>query len=402
MFIRRLAHMCRAFMRKDDGNFAMLAATLIPLTFAAGSFAIDFANIMSMKTRLQAAVDGAALATSSQLAEKKLSQADAKKYAEEFFKGMITEDSKAFSGYAATPTATITPIANGTSTIWKVEVRSVGSQQLTPLAQMVGKSKIDVTVSGVSQASAESGNPMSMFLVLDHSGSMGESSGQKKGEPQYCWDWWRRVYYDCTPTSTKLEVLKSAVGDLVSRIKQSDPDNKYARMGAVAYNDKTEDKDKLTADWNKDRVTTFANALVHGGGTTSTTAMQWAKDKILSTTEDNQHLSKHGSKDHEKFIVFMTDGYNTGYTRDRWGNITSEYQDTIADRDTKAACTAAKDKGVIIYSVAFQAPEAGKPLLQDCASSPAHYYDAKSADALIAAFKAIGEKATKANNRLTM
>jgi Flp pilus assembly protein TadG/uncharacterized protein YegL len=401
MFIRRLAHMCRAFMRKDDGNFAMLAATLIPLTFAAGSFAIDFANIMSMKTRLQAAVDGAALATSSQLANKTITQQEARDYAINYFNGMVDEESSAFTDFSAAPDATITPIPNGPSTIWKVEVKTVGTQQLTPLAKMVGQNKINVTVTGVSQATTEATYPVSMYLVLDHSGSMTRDSGQTTTVevPKYCWDWWRGLYQCGTKTEqralSKMDVLKKAVADLVADIKESDPGNKYARMGAVAYNDKTTTYDKLQADWNKDRVVTFTNALEAKDGTNSMDAMAWANDRLVgvSSPENSAHHYMNGSSHPEKFIVFMTDGQNeTG----------SASQDDYVDKKTKESCNDAKNKGVTIFSVAFQAPDRGKKLLQACASNASYYYDANSADELIAAFKEIGEKATSRSNRLTM
>jgi len=69
----------------------MLAALLLPVCFAAGSLAIDFSNAVSMKTRLQNAADGAALATASQLAAKK-GVLEAKAYSENFFNGLIANE----------------------------------------------------------------------------------------------------------------------------------------------------------------------------------------------------------------------------------------------------------------------------------------------------------------------
>jgi hypothetical protein len=39
-------------------------------------------------------------------------------------------------------------------------------------------------------------------------------------------------------------------------------------------------------------------------------------------------------------------------------------------------CDAAKAKGILVYSVAFEADDDGKAQLQSCASSIAHYFDA--------------------------
>lgn len=413
MFIRRLAHTCRSFVHNKDANFAMLAATLIPLTFAAGSFAVDFANVISMKTRLQDAADGAALATSSQLANKTITEAEAKEYAEDFFRGMVAESTGTFSNASATPVATITPIPNGPSTIWKVEVKIAGVQKLTPMARMVGQNTVNINVSSVSQATTEATYPVSMYLVLDHSGSMGWDSGQTGPVEvtKYCIEYEIKYYFGypyrvevkvpCGTTTeqrklSKMDVLKAAVEDLVADIKESDPEDKYARLGAVAYNNQTRDpEDMLQADWDKDRVVTFTNGLEAKNGTNSMAAMAWAYDRIAGDTspEQSAHMSKNGSNDPEKFIVFMTDGQNE--TGQAW-------KDDYVDRETKASCNDAKSEGVTIFSVAFQAPQRGKELLQACSSGTGFYYDANSADELIAAFKEIGEKATNRSNRLTM
>ena len=46
------------------------------------------------------------------------------------------------------------------------------------------------------------------------------------------------------------------------------------------------------------------------------------------------------------------------------------------DQRTKHVCDAAKDEGVIVYSVGFEAPSDGRRVLKGCASSDSHYYDA--------------------------
>ncbi|UWQ36252.1 hypothetical protein K3552_12050 [Leisingera aquaemixtae] len=45
------------------------------------------------------------------------------------------------------------------------------------------------------------------------------------------------------------------------------------------------------------------------------------------------------------------------------------------DQHTKTICDITKDQGVIVYSVGFEAPTAGIRVLEDCASSPAHFFD---------------------------
>ena len=42
---------------------------------------------------------------------------------------------------------------------------------------------------------------------------------------------------------------------------------------------------------------------------------------------------------------------------------------------TRSICQAAKDQGIIVYTIGFEAPSDGVAVLQDCASSPAHFFD---------------------------
>lgn len=51
-------------------------------------------------------------------------------------------------------------------------------------------------------------------------------------------------------------------------------------------------------------------------------------------------------------------------------------------------CETARDNGIVIYTVAFEAPWQGQVSLQDCASSPSHYFDVSGTD-ITKAFAAI-------------
>lgn len=50
------------------------------------------------------------------------------------------------------------------------------------------------------------------------------------------------------------------------------------------------------------------------------------------------------------------------------------------DQRTKHVCKAAKDQGVIVFSVSVNAPANGQKVLENCASSASHYYDASAPD----------------------
>jgi hypothetical protein len=42
---------------------------------------------------------------------------------------------------------------------------------------------------------------------------------------------------------------------------------------------------------------------------------------------------------------------------------------------TQAICTAAKEAGIIVFTIGFEAPYGGQEVLRQCASSDSHYYD---------------------------
>lgn len=61
---------------------------------------------------------------------------------------------------------------------------------------------------------------------------------------------------------------------------------------------------------------------------------------------------------------------------------------TQANARLSDICAAARNEGIIIYTVAFEAPSGGQAALQDCASSSSHYFDVAGTD-ISSAFSAI-------------
>ncbi|MEM5493874.1 TadE/TadG family type IV pilus assembly protein [Hoeflea sp. AS16] len=350
-------------LRNKNGNFAMLAGLTIPVVFIAGSLAVDTTNAMSMKVRLQNAVDSAALATSTRLAqEEDLSLEDAKAFAVTFLQGQVEEDMPVFTDMSVKPTVEITTAEDNGATIWRVAISMTGTQALTPMARLMGKDSISVGVLGKSEsASGTTQGAFSMALVLDRSGSMDwKLDGQRK-----------------------IDVLKSAVDGLLTQIETADPSRTYVRIGASSYSTYMTGSQKLT--WKPSKTRDFVNALPASGGTDSTQAFSWAFDSVSATKELNKHMDKNGQEP-VRYIVFMTDGDN---------NYSS------ADSSTKILCDKAKGEGVQVYTVAFAAPTRGKELLSYCATSSAHFFDARSSVDLVAAFKSIGEQASQVASRLT-
>jgi Flp pilus assembly protein TadG len=74
---------------------------------------------------------------------------------------------------------------------------------------------------------------------------------------------------------------------------------------------------------------------------------------------------------------------------------TSTWEDTFRswnyyNKDTRLQqiCTAAKSQNIVIYGIGFEAPDAGRTQVRNCASSSAHYFDASGLE-ISSAFRAI-------------
>lgn len=61
---------------------------------------------------------------------------------------------------------------------------------------------------------------------------------------------------------------------------------------------------------------------------------------------------------------------------------------TTMDSQLQQVCEAARDQDVILYGIAFEAPENGRSQIQQCASSPAHYFNAQGLE-IRTAFRSI-------------
>ena len=399
-------------MLKDrGGNFGMMAAVAAPLLLAAGGVSIDMANMLMTKNQLQDATDAAALAAASALvSDEQPSIEAAKEIARKFLRTQIggtttpgtpaESDDGAPSG-ATSPAPTwddvntlevnITETPNGAKgKIFQVTVVNKHVIEFNAMTQLLGTDSIELEASSTAQSATESKNALSMYLVLDRSGSMAWKTNTinaaKTSCPNYTEaNWSRYPYLKATSPCyvAKIDALKTAVSDLLAQLLVADPDQVYVRTAAISYNSAQDTAGTLA--WGTSGAAAYVNALVATGGTASASAFKTAYQKVIAETENTAHAARNGQVP-TKYIVFMTDGENN-YAND----------DTV----TKQWCDTAKANKVEIYSVAFMAPQRGQDLLKYCASTTSHYFEAEETADLLAAFKAIGERASAVVSRLT-
>lgn len=405
-----------AMLRDRGGNFGMMTALIAPLLLAVGGVSVDVANMLMTKNQLQDATDAAALAAASALvSDARPDIEEAKAIARKFLKTQTAvasatdtpgEEQQVASrqaggeGSAAaapqwddvnTTEINIAETANGAKgKTFQVTVANKHRLQFNAMTRLLGQESIEIETQSIAESATESKNALSMYLVLDRSGSMAWKTNTVNTAKAKCQNYteanWSK-FPDLKATSpcyvTKVDALKAAVGDLLAQLVTADPESIYVRTGAVSYNSAQDMASSLS--WGTNGAASYVNALVATGGTASGSAFKTAYQKVTALTEDSAHGAKNGQVP-TKYIVFMTDGENN-YAND----------DTV----TKQWCDTAKASKVQIYSVAFMAPDRGQKLLKYCASSSSHYFEADEASDLVAAFKAIGERAAALASRLT-
>ncbi|MBY5902618.1 VWA domain-containing protein [Rhizobium leguminosarum] len=400
----------RRMLGDRGGNFGIMTAILLPVLFGAAGMAIQVGDMLLSKQQLQEAADSAALATATALANGTISTAAAETFARNFVAGQMANYLQSGTDIKNTTSVGVQTKTSGKSTSYEVTVSPSYDLAVNPLMQAVGfstqhLSTSSTTIGGHSQTQGS----ISMFLALDKSGSMGDPTATVNADDPtetFTYDcnlhynsknnkW---VYDKCTGSRanyyTKIEALKIAAGNLFGQITSADPNAEYARIGAVSYDINQYTPSSLA--WGTAAVSSYVNALQSGGGTNSSGAVSTAytsltaKNAAGNDAEDAIHKQKTGQVP-KKYIVFMTDGDNNDDSRG------GRSYDTL----TKSTCDTAKSKGIEIYTIAFMAPEGGQALLHYCASDDAHYFQAEKMEDLLAAFKAIGAKASAQLTRLT-
>jgi len=368
--------------------------------------AIDLTNIVLTRANLQDAADSAALAASSALSNDKKTVAEAKAIALEFYKTQMVNNQINATDAAAGFSIDIQETALvGTAKSFKITTSGDYTVQLNALTRLLGQTSSKVSAKSLAESATGAKSAISMFLVLDRSGSMSFKTDDIASNILPCQNWtddnWGKNPPAVTPCYIrKVAALKTAVAGLTNTLSKADPDLKYVRTGAISYNGKTQTESSLA--WGTLGALAYVNAFPDptSGGTDSHTAFATAVQKLLLVTsgkdnENDLHQKKNGLTP-TKYIVFMTDGENTSYD-----TVASPSGANRADTETLASCKAAKDAGIRVYTVAFMAPTRGQTLLSACATTTANYYAANDRQGLIKAFDDIGKEAAAVVSRLT-
>jgi len=397
-----IARAFKTLLTDKRGNFAILTALGLPLLFGAAGAGMEATRVMQVRNDMQTALDSATLAAATHARLDEGSKSDAayadevKKFIKEHMDGEVDKDDKKDKAEIEA-TASRNDTNKGTS--FKISGSVSRQVPLNPLIGFIGVDTVTISVSSTAESSFSKGAALSLYLVLDRSGSMSFVTDTVDKSMKYCDNYteksWPKVASTTPCYVKKMASLKAAVSYLVDTLNKADPsykekahpESELIRTGAVAYNSETFPAQKL--DWGTSAAKNYVDAIatVPKGGTNAYPSLTIAFDALKSANpnERSQHDSK-GNKMFERYILLMTDG---------------EMSSSTIDGQVRSICSSIKADGIKIFTVAFMAPDKGKSLLKYCASSPDNYFEPDNMEEIVSAFGEIARKAASVPTRLT-
>ncbi|MCF6322061.1 MAG: VWA domain-containing protein [Rhizobiaceae bacterium] len=352
MKIRKLRNLLSNFKTKINGNVAVIfGIAIIPIMMTMGT-ALDYSRYANLQTKVASATDAALLAATAEV----MSSVDV----DDEIAVLAKLNSEFEPFFLANMDPDLSYDYNGSTLSYDIDTKTasvnVDIDYNTSIVGITGIDKLKADIVAATSLEMKAGGAVSMYLVLDRSGSMGWSNGEG---------------------GIKMDTLKSSVAQMISNLSTADPDRKYIRMGAVAYSSYTWKKKGLR--WKLSKINDYVQDMRASGGTDSSGAINRAYRDLKKQREINKHAEKNGQVPN-LVIIFMTDGDNN---------------DSDDDYETLYTCTLAKNYGMTVYTVAYNAPSNGQALLGSCASSNNHYFEANNATDLEAAFSYIGANVAK-------
>lgn len=396
----------KKFHRDDDGTVAVIfGLSLVALTIVIG-LAVDYSRAQAYYDRTQLALDAAALAVAKAAGAGDESM-QLQALAQKFFDQAMADSTQ---GVTFTPVKVSVDADNGRAKV------VVSGKVRTIVGRMIGIETIDKEVRA---AAASSGRDIELGMMLDVSGSM---------------------------RGAKIAALKSAAKNLVDTlgVGAGGEGRRSARIGIAPYSSSVNlgaFASQATADDDDDDDEGSSRSKRRGGGNTcvserkgrhaftdaapapgkkfgkkagecpTATVMPLSEDPdtIKQTIDGLEadgmtagHLGiawawylvsdkwrafwpgdnapEEANEKLIKAVVLMTDGeFNTQYESDNGKSA----------KQAEQLCANMKAEGVMVFTVAFDAPEEVLPLFAECASTPGYAFSAKDGAGLTSSFERI-------------
>ncbi|WP_017932680.1 vWA domain-containing protein [Robiginitomaculum antarcticum] len=403
----------RNFLKDQSGNTAVFFAVSCFAALSAIGMALDYSQIRSMQTVLQGQVDAAVLA---------LAKSDATTLLDRQSLVTAAMEQNGFEVTQFQPQFEIT--ANNEVRVWATRIYN------PVIMGLFGKKTVRINAEAESLLFQE--RQAEVVMVLDVTGSMGGSKIEGlKGAANALVD----TISSQGGANSKLALVPfsnyvNISPDFVSQnpywlllpqklIKKSSSENRFwngcvgsrdrplnitdggygTRIPAMLNETCANPIVPLTTDYSN--LTSKINSLSANGATYMPAGIAWGQ-RVLSYEQPFAQGAK-PDKNVSKIMIVMTDGENTLYLSGEehvWASQSETYKLDATNKDTLLACRRAKGDGTEIYTIAFEVTSADtKGLLRECATTPAHYNDARDSVELQQIFRNIGSEIL--NVRLT-
>ena len=401
----RLVPSLAAFARNQNGGVAMYFALALVAIVTLMGMALDFNRAINLRTSLAAAADAAALATAR---DPDVTPATLQARAEAFF---LANMQGQHSGTNYTVAASELPDGDGVHIDVSAKINTI-------LAGLVG---IDQFTVRTQSEAVYNTTKIELAMVLDNTGSM-RWNGKIQTLKQASGDMVDLLLPAGLPSeNVKIGIIPFDIGVNVGTALAARPWLWHSRpvsqwRGCVGPRGANNDVNDSSATGNATIPAIYddqtscrlppilpltsdatalhnrINAMQAAGWTYIPEGLAWGW-KVLSPDPPYDQGVAYDAPKWRKVLVLMTDGANT--VRWTWsGGLPYAYtgvSSTVGDQKTRVLCNRIKLSGIIIYTVAFQVGSSStRQMLEECASNPANYFDARNNAELEAAFARIG------------
>lgn len=382
--------------RDQSGATAIIFALACVAVLLVLAVAFDLQRTMSNSKHAQSALDAAALAGARALEDSTASDADITRIARAAFEANMLTRHVDFTCGAAT--VTIDRNAGN------VDV-DAACEFPTTFANLASVKRVEINRSAAAKAAI---TKLDVALMLDVSGSM--KGGKLADLKESAKDAIDLLITDATGNRVRVgfntystSVNAGIYADRVIKLPSWMPTKTCVseRTGSAAWTDAapglgtwlgldatscpSSSVEPLTSD--AARLKGEIDKLAAAGNTAGHLGVAWAWYLVSPEWDDVWPAASrplaYGEENTKKAVVLMTDGeFNTVY---EWSQGSSAQQ-------ARKLCGAMRDKGIIVYSVAFNAPKSAQKTLENCAGDASRYFEAENGDELKLAYLAIASQ----------